>query len=51
MSFIILIIYIALLGPFVGLTIYMYILIIKLARRGIKALDLYIDDKTRRYVG
>jgi len=31
-----------------GLTIYCLILFIKLAHRGVKALDLYIDEKTNR---
>lgn len=31
-----------------GLSIYVMILFIKLARRGIKALDIFIDEKNRR---
>lgn len=30
----------------IGLSIYMMILMIKLARRGIKALDIYINEKS-----
>ncbi len=33
-----------------GFTIYIYVLIVKLSRRGIKALDLYIDGKNNRYI-
>lgn len=32
---------------FIGISIYCFILFIKLAHRGIKALDLYIEEKTR----
>ncbi|TCZ79355.1 hypothetical protein E0485_05705 [Paenibacillus albiflavus] len=31
-----------------GLTVYCLILFIMLARRGVKALDLYIDEKTNK---
>lgn len=31
-----------------GISIYGFILFIKLARRGIKAFDIYIDEKTNR---
>lgn len=30
----------------IGISIYMMILMIKLARRGIKALDIYINEKS-----
>jgi len=35
-----------LIGMF-GISIYCFILFIKLAHRGIKAIDLYIEEKTR----
>ena len=35
----------------VGLGIYSLILFIKLARRGIKALDIYINEKWMKYIG
>jgi hypothetical protein len=41
-SIIILVIYLALLG----IGIYGFVLFVKLATRGIKALDIYIDEKT-----
>ena len=31
----------------IGLSIYSFILFIKLARRGIKALDIFIDEKSK----
>ncbi len=34
--------------PMFAFTIYIYVLFIKLARRGITALDLYIDEKKSR---
>lgn len=33
---------------FIGLVFYALILFIQLARRGIKALDLYLEEKNRR---
>lgn len=33
---------------FLGLTVYLYFLMFKLANRGIRALDLYIRDKEHR---
>lgn len=33
---------------FFGIGIYVLVLFIKLARRGIKALDLYIEEKSNR---
>lgn len=31
----------------IGISIYSFILFIKLARRGIKALDIFIDEKSK----
>ncbi|WP_438432571.1 hypothetical protein [Gorillibacterium sp. sgz500922] len=32
---------------FLGAAIYLFVLLVKLAHRGIQALDLYIDEKRR----
>ncbi len=32
----------------IGISIYMMILMIKLARRGIKALDIYLEEKSSK---
>jgi hypothetical protein len=32
----------------IGISIYMMILMIKLARRGIKALDIYLEEKSAK---
>jgi len=32
----------------IGISIYGFVLFVKLAHRGIKALDIYIDEKTNR---
>ncbi|MFF2481228.1 hypothetical protein [Paenibacillus sp. NPDC058071] len=34
--------------PFLAFYIYLMVLIVKLARRGIRALDIYLDEKERR---
>lgn len=34
--------------PLLGASIYAFILFIKLARRGIKALDIYIEEKSQK---
>jgi len=38
---------ILILGMF-GISIYGFVLFVKLANRGIKALDIYIEEKTRK---
>ena len=32
----------------IGISIYAFVLFVKLANRGIKALDIYINEKTQR---
>jgi len=34
--------------PLLGASIYAFILFVKLARRGIKALDIYIEEKSQK---
>ena len=34
--------------PLLGASIYTFILFVKLARRGIQALDIYIEEKSQR---
>jgi len=34
--------------PLLGASIYAFILFVKLAKRGIKALDIYIEEKSQR---
>lgn len=51
MSATITIVYLAILLVFIGLSIYSFVLFVKLAKRGIKALDIYIDEKSNKYNG
>ena len=44
-------IYIIILLVFIGMWIFAFILFVKLARRGIKALDIYIDGKSKNNKG
>ena len=44
-------IYIIILLVFIGMWIFAFILFVKLARRGIKALDIYIDGKSNNNKG
>lgn len=34
--------------PLLGASIYAFILFVKLARRGIKALDIYLEEKSQK---
>jgi hypothetical protein len=40
--------YIIFILAIIGFSIYWFILLVKLARRGIKALDIYINEKTNK---
>ena len=34
----------------IGISIYGFVLFVKLANRGIKALDIYINEKTKKWI-
>ena len=47
-SFVILIPFLVIYVPVLGASIYGFILFVKLARRGIKALDIYLEEKSQK---